>query len=208
MQFSPFQKPFPKAPCCLLVDAVALETFPSLLWKFWLSASWGLEGADICFLYQSFVLSVQILCRVETPLKGRGQAKQVPLPPTGGKLGFELSRERDGLVRGTEGTWPTPAQSPTEVLPSYLGVLGGITSLFYSLLSIPCPSSQGFRLGRGSLQSPQPRSGDGQPVMDSMRTSLRRPPPPVVLGSAPLSSVSPQSWLLPLPSILEGAPKR
>ncbi|EDL75330.1 rCG23825, partial [Rattus norvegicus] len=43
--------------------------------------------------------------------------------------------------------------------------------------------------------------------MDSMRTSLRRPHPPVVLGSAPPSSASPLSWLLPLPSILEGAPK-
>lgn len=95
MQFSPFQKPFPKAPCCLLVDAVALETLsslclPSLVWKLWPSASWGLEGegVDICFLYQSFVLLVLTLCGAEMPLEGREQAKQIP-PPCGEILGCE-----------------------------------------------------------------------------------------------------------------------
>lgn len=86
--------------------------------------------------------------------------------------------------------------------------MGSHHYLVCSLLSMSCPSSQGFRLGRGSLQSPQPRCGGEQPVMDSMRTSLQRPHPPVVLGSAPPSNASPLSWLSPLPSILEGGPKR
>ena len=81
------------------------------------------------------MLSVQILCRVETPLKGRGQAKQIPLPPTGGNLGFELSWEQEGMVRGTEGMWPTPVQPPAEVLPLCLGVLGGIMSFFILLIA-------------------------------------------------------------------------
>lgn len=75
--------------------------------------------------------------------------------------------------------------------------------VLYTLLS-----SQGYRLGRSSLQNPQPLCGGGRPVMDSMRTSLQKPHPLVALGFAPLSSVSPQSWLLPSLSILEGGPKR
>lgn len=69
-------------------------------------------------------------------------------------------------------------------------------------------SLQGCRLGRSSLQSPQPLSGGGQPVMDSTRTNLQSPRLHVALGSVPLSSASPLSWLSPSPSILEGGPKR
>ena len=80
--------------------------------------------------------------------------------------------------------------------------------MFCSLLSLPCHSSQGCRLGRSSLQSPQHLSGSGLPAMGSMKTSHQNPHPPVAPGFARLSNVSPQSWLLPSLSILEGDPKR
>lgn len=106
---------------------------------------------------------------------------------------------------------PSFSTAPGLRCTAFSGALGLVDPFSHSMLialSLPCHSSQECRLGRSSLQNPQPLCGGGRPVMDSMRTSLQNPHPPGALGSAPLSSASPRSWLSPLLSILEGGPKR
>lgn len=110
---------------------------------------------------------------------------------------------------------PAGGRAPSSAAPGYdalpsLGKWGLTNPLSPDMLTALAvlPSSQGCRLGRSSLQSPQPLCGGGQPAMDSTRTSLQNPDLPVARGFVLLFSACPPSWLSPSPSILEGGPKR
>lgn len=100
MQFSSFQKPFPKAPCCLLVDAVALETLPSLLWKLWPSASGGWKELTSVSCINPLCSPSKFYAELRLLLKAEAKLSWFPtLPPTRGNLGFKLRWGQGGMVR-------------------------------------------------------------------------------------------------------------
>lgn len=154
------------------------------------------------------MLLVPAPCGVAIPGEGLALSKQVPHPAEKTQGVNRVGPRKAG--GGAEGRQARSSLAPVLRGAAFSGGPGGVdcSPTMYSSPCMPCHSSQGCRLGRGSLQSPQPHSGGGRPAMDSMRTSLLKPHPPAAPGSAPLSSASPLSWLSPSPSTLGVGPKR
>lgn len=208
MRYSLFPKILPRGPdvACWLIshrgDCLSSLHLPSFAWKPWPSASrpWKELTSVSCIspLYSGPQPSAEW-----NPGDGQPTLSRSPTLQRDAGCG---QREAGGRCPGAS---PSSSMAP-ELALSSLGESGLVDPFLHNVLialsALPFP--QGCRLVRSSLRSPQPLSGGGRPVMGTMRTSLQNLHPPGALGFAPLSSVSPRSWLSPSLSILEDGPRR